>query len=105
VAACLSEVIAFSYTSSFSLYGELAECFDASAGTLPYFERAERSVFLLRRFLASVGCTVRFSDFGFKESDIDKAVEVAFKGYYDNIQNFARVATREQVRDLYAKCL
>ena len=30
---------------------------------------------------------------------------MAFKGYHDNIQNFPRIATRDEVRELYEKCL
>jgi alcohol dehydrogenase class IV len=105
VAACLSQALSFSYVSSFSLYGELATCLDESAGSLSRYKRAEMSVELIERLFGYVGCRVKYSDFGLKEADIDKAVDVAFTGYLDNIQNFPRIATREEVKDLYRKCM
>ena len=105
IAACLAQVVAFSYASSFSLFGELSVCFDEAAGALPLFERAERSVELIQRFFRYVGCNVSFSDYGLKESDIDKVADLAFKGYQVNIQNFPRIANLEEVRKLYRLCL
>ena len=105
VAACLAQVVAYSYMSSFPLYADLAVCLDESASSLPLYARAEKSVDLINRFFGYVGCRVKYSDYGMKESDIDKAVDVAFKGYGDNITNFPRIATRDEVKTLYRQCL
>jgi len=105
VAACLAEVVEFGYVSSFGLFAELAECFDPSVRDLPLYARAEKSVELIRRFFKYVGVEVKFSEYGLREEDIEKATEVAFAGYGDNIANFPRIATREEVKKLYRKCL
>lgn len=105
VAACLAEVVEFGLTSSFSLFAELAECFEPSVRDLPLYARAERSAELIRRLFKYVNCRVRFSDYGLREEDIDKAAEAAFAGYGDNIENYPRVASLEEVKELYRKCL
>jgi alcohol dehydrogenase class IV len=105
VAACLAEVVEYSFMSSFELFAGLAVCFDESVKGLPLYDRAEKSVELINRFFKYVDCTERFSDYGMKESDIDKATEVVFGGYGDNVRNFPRVATPEDVKMLYKKCL
>jgi alcohol dehydrogenase class IV len=105
VAACLAQVVAYSFMSSFPLFAELAVCLDESVACLPLFERAEKSVELINRLFGYVGCRAKYSDYGMKASDIDHAVDVAFKGYGVNITNYPRIATPEEVTALYKQCL
>ncbi len=105
IAACLAKVIEFSYMSNFEKFGQLAECIDPSVSGLPLYEKAEKSVLLIERFLDYVGGNITFSEIGLKEADIDKAVEVAMNGYGVNVRNHPRVASEQEIRTLYNKCL
>ena len=96
----LAQVVAYSFMSSFPLYGELAVCLDESAASLPLYARAEKSVDLINRLFGYVGCRVKYSDYGMKESDIDHMPWMwPSRATGTTSQNFPRIATPQEVKD------
>jgi len=105
IAACLVEVMQFSFMADFQRYAEIAEALDPSARDLPLKQKAEASAELVARLFRDTGTTVRFSDFGMGEKDIDKATHIALTGYGSDIEIHPRVASEDEIKQLYRACL
>jgi alcohol dehydrogenase class IV len=105
IAACLVRVMQFSFTADFQRYGEIAEALDSSVRDLPLRQKAEASAQLVERLFRDTGTTVRYSDFGMREKDVDKATHIALTGYGGDIKIHPRIATKEEVKQLYRDCL
>jgi alcohol dehydrogenase class IV len=105
IAACLVKVMEYSYTADFQRYADIAEALDPAVRDLPLKEKAEASAELVERLFRDTGTTVRYSDFGMSEKDIDKATHIALTGYGGDIKIHPRVATEEEIKQLYRDCL
>ena len=70
-------------------------------------DEAEKAAGLVEKWLNSVGITEKLSDLGFKESDVDKLVNLAFTTpSLGSLLSIAPVeATRERVRQIYSDSL
>lgn len=70
-------------------------------------DEAEKAAGLVEKWLNSVGITEKLTDLGFKESDVDKLVNLAFTTpSLGSLLSIAPVeATRERVRQIYSDSL
>jgi len=105
IAACLVRVMQFSFSADLQSYAEIAEALDPSVRDLPLRRKAEASVELVERLFRDTGTAVRFSDFGMSEMDIDKATHIALTGYRGDIKIHPRIATQEEIKQIYRDCL
>lgn len=105
VAACTVEILRRSAPHAINAFAEVADILNPGLSHLPAAKRAGALADMVARFLIDIGLTVRFSDFGFSEKDIDKAVTIAFTGYYFDMNCHPASMTRDQVRDIYRTCL
>jgi alcohol dehydrogenase class IV len=105
IASCLAKVLQFSFTSNFEIFAELAEAFDESVKTLPLRDRAEKSGELAQKLFKDANSEVKFSDFGMKEKDIDKATQLAMSAYFIDLGNHPRQVTADDIKNLYKECL
>lgn len=67
--------------------------------------KAEASAQLVERLFRDTGTTVRNSDFGMSAKDIDKAAHIALTGYGGDIKIHPRIATEEEIKQIYRDCL
>ncbi len=105
IAACIIPILEESFTSDFVKFSELAEAMDASVSDLPMRKKAEKTVELTERLLKDIGCRVKFSDYGMKEEHIEKATEICINNYSFDINNHPKRVDREEIRNLYRRCL
>jgi len=106
IAACLAEVVQYSFMGNFEVFAELAEIFDESLKPLPLQTKAEKCGALVERLFQNMNYRVRFGDFGIQEADIDKLVEWLMKsGYWNDFKTHPRLFTLEDVKKVYTECL
>jgi alcohol dehydrogenase class IV len=60
---------------------------------------------MVERLFRDTETTVRFSDFGMGEGDVDKATHIALTGYGGDIRIHPRVATEAEIKQIYRDCL
>jgi alcohol dehydrogenase class IV len=105
IAACLVRVMQFSVAADLQAYSEIAEALDPSVRELPLQRKAEASAELVERLFRDTETTVRFSNFGMIERDVDKATHIALTGYGGDIKIHPRVATEAEIKQIYRDCL
>ena len=105
VAACMTNILDFSWPAATERFAAIAEALDPSIGELPLVARAERCSLLVDRLLSAIDLQVRFSDFGMTEDDIDKATHIAMTGYYFDISCHPMKITEDDIRRIYRECM
>ncbi len=105
VAACMVEVLKMSYSSNPRAFADITDILDPSYRDQPLKKRAAACPELVEQLIDDIGLSVRFSDFGLTEGDIDKVTQIALTGYYFDIQCHPRSVSAEDIKTLYRKCL
>jgi alcohol dehydrogenase class IV len=105
VAACTVDILEKSYLADIERFAEIAELIDPSVSPLSSRQKAERSVLLVSQLLRDINLSVRFSDFGMTEADIEKVTNIALTSYYFDICCHPKTFTKEEIQNVYRNCL
>lgn len=105
VAACMVEVLKDSWQSNPIVFAEIADILNPEGAERTVEERAESCADEVQKFLDKIGLHVRFSDFGLTEADIPKVTSIALTGYYFDIKCHPKAVTKEDIMELYKRCL
>ncbi len=76
-----------------------------ATGSLTVRERAELCPRIVEKLLNDIDLSVRFSDYGMTEADIEKVTKIAVTGYYFDINCHPRKVTEEEIKQIYRECL
>ncbi|MBC7217194.1 MAG: iron-containing alcohol dehydrogenase [Candidatus Caldatribacterium sp.] len=104
VAACLPEVLAFTFIAIIEKLGRVAETIEPSFRSLPLWTRAERALELVRNLLRCIGLELRFRDLGLKESDIEGVANAALKAYFWDIEAHPRRVGKDDILKICKDC-
>ena len=105
IAASYVAVMEYSFISNQTKFAKIAEIMDPSVITLPLRVRAEKTVTLIEQFLKDINLNIKFSDYGVKKADLPRLFESVLKGYKQDVEAHPRVATKEEIANIYYKCL
>jgi len=105
IAASYVAIMEYSFISNQTKFAKIAEIMDPSVATLPLRTKAEKAVVLIEQFLKDINLNVKFSDYGVKKEDVPKLVESVLKGYKQDVEAHPRVANKEEIANIYYKCL
>ncbi len=105
IAASYVAIMEYSFISDQTKFSQIAEIMEPSVSTLSLRNKAEKAVVLIEQFLKDINLNVKFSDYGVKKEDVPKLVESVLKGYKQDVEAHPRVATKEEIANIYYKCL
>jgi len=105
LAAIIVNWAEFSYSSSMQKFSNIAKALGEEIEGLPLEETAKKSVIAIEKILEKVELTPTLSDLGVKEEHIEWLVNNSLKTMIYAINNNPKVATSEEIRELYMKSL
>jgi alcohol dehydrogenase class IV len=105
IAACLKQVMEFSFMADIAKYARIAEAMEPDLRGMSIRKQAEQSPLLVERLFNDVGITIKYSDYGMTEKDIPKATAIALTGFEADIVSHPRIATEAEIMALYKECL
>jgi alcohol dehydrogenase class IV len=105
IAACMTNILAFSCEASPARFASIAEAMRPAIGVLPPEEQARLCPTLVDQLLGEIGLRCRFSDFGMTEGDIGKATHIALTGYSFDISCHPKQVSPSDIRRVYRECL
>lgn len=105
LAACLIKCLEITIPADIKSFAEVAEAMDPDVRSLPLRARAEKVPELMERLYKDVNCKAKFSDWGMKESDIDRVTDLALTAYGYDMKLNPRQVTVEEVKEIYRQCI
>ncbi len=105
LAAIIVNWAEFSYRSSMQKFSNIAKALGEDVEGLQLEEAAKKSVSAIGKILKKVELTPTLSDLGVKEEHIEWLVNNSLKTMTYAISNNPKVATAEEIRELYMKSL
>ncbi len=105
VAACMVQVLEFSYQKDLDRFADLAAAIDPTLSGQPVALRAAQCPALVRRLLDDIGLSVRYGDFGLTRDLIPQATRIALTGYYFDIGCHPCPVSETDITNLYLACL
>lgn len=105
LAAVIVNWAKFSYKSSMKKFSNIAKALGEKVDGLSLEESAEKSIVAIEKILKKVELTPKLSDLGVKEEHVEWLVYNSLKTMTYAINNNPKVATGEEIRELYMKSL
>lgn len=105
IAACIIQVIRWTLPECLEKYAKVAELFDPSIKELSVKERAYKLPELLDKLFKSLGVVVTFGDYGLKEAEVERFVNLVYDSYSGNLESHIKVPTKQDLLNIVRQCL
>lgn len=105
VAACMMEIMRYSYESDLESFAEIAEAIDPNTICKPTHQKAEICSELVLGLFQKIDSVLGFKDFGLKEEDIEPISRIATTAYKSGIDKHPRRVNEDEIKLLYHKCM
>ncbi len=105
LAVCIPPIIEWTLPFAQEKIAKVAEMFDPSIAGLPVSEKARKIVPIIKKLYEDLNVKVSYKDYGMTEKDVVTCTDLVFAHFQWDIKGHPKEVTREDVMDIYRKCL